>query len=328
MLRIDSNQEMFCNLAMMEAYKLFALYKLCDLMVRVKIRPCPGVVGHSSDVFSGNHGSMSFGGVDREPSETVRSYNQRKKQVFPYMPERSDDLSNRLALAFTALKRADPEQKQLWIAHKVEELLGNAEEARTAYEGKVAAFKVPVTPISNRFGKTKRGRRRKRVKEHGRVSETVRIQVLRYLKNHSDLERAFEEQFGDFRSQYLREPQLLAQAESVWRDNVELAIRTYGMDHSTTADCEMNLAMILHEQKDFEAASEFYERALGYWMRRADRDDRKVTNLQELLRLCQAGQFPASAEVNSIFREAARLKGVQLRESPFGLPRPPDAEEP
>jgi hypothetical protein len=290
---------------MLDTAKLFALYQLCDLMVRVKGTPN----------FRGNNIEWTVEEPQRDADETEQDFLQRRHEFLALAPGRSDDYSRRLAFALTALEDAGLDQ--LTAAYQIKELIDIAKQGCEAYAKSIAGLPVTVVPVRGRLGQTKRGRRTTRVKMRAGVEETIRTQALRYRKNRVNFEYELKMELASFIERYARGPQWYSEAETAMRERLDRTTQRYRANHEWPAACHADLGYLFHEQEKFPEALRHYQAALQFWSLQLAIVRKTLAVLEQLGTMCQSGTVPQPRPAQSVFREAVRIAGMTLRPSRY-----------
>jgi hypothetical protein len=235
-------------------YRKFASWTLSDLAIRAS--------QGDRITFTGNHIFAQHPLPTRSPAETAEQFAARLRKFRNNLP-RHTDLSERLALAVTALVR-DGENTYA-AADCVREILRNAPaEKKAEYDrdGIGYAFR----PIDAPIGKTHRNRRTKRRKRgispEEREAHVIRAQASRFIHKQKNFESLFQAQFGTFRYQSCRDADWYASAEPSYLERVdafEKCAEPYAWFNAMPVAAA---AQFYHEQRKFSQALLYYRKAI------------------------------------------------------------------
>jgi hypothetical protein len=256
-------------------YREFASWTLSDLALREP---------------KGNHIFAQHPLPTRTPAETAERFAARLRKFRNNLPRRSD-LSERLALAVTALVRDG--EKTFAAADRVREILRKApSEKKAEYDrdGIGYAFR----PIDTLIGTSRRNRRTKRKKRgispEEREAETIRTQVSRFIHKHKNFEFLFQTQLGTFRNQCCRDAEWYSSAEKSVASMVE-AFEKFGEPFAwINATPLISAANLYHEQSKYEPALVYYRKAINAARRAVMHEDFRAFVIQWLrlgVKLCK-----------------------------------------
>jgi len=233
-------------------YRAFAFWTLYDLARRER--------EGDRIMFVGNHISETHNVPVRSQSETIEQFRHRLKAFWKSLPRRSD-LSERLALAYEAYRRAGEDTYS--AAHEIMKILRVAPAIKQAeYERGGVGF--AYTAIDSGLGLTNRGRRTRRKKRgvtaEERMVHSIRTQASRFIARHRDsFNVLFDERLDSFRGDFSRDAEWYAAAE-----RHELA-RVEALEKRSDYWAAMPLgalAQLYHEQGKFPQALIYYRKAL------------------------------------------------------------------
>jgi tetratricopeptide (TPR) repeat protein len=235
-------------------YTEFATWTLQDLAFRTK---------HDDRItFEGNHVSAHFPIPVRSANETDERFASRTADFWKSLP-RLSDLSERLALAFEAFRRAG--EKTYSAAHLVLKILEQAPAQKRA-EYKSQGIGYAYKPIDSARENTRRGCRRKPKKQgmshDERQAESIRAQASRFIRSHKNFDALFSSRLGSFRHSVCRDTEWYAEAENGFLANVAAFEKLVEPFEWWAATPLPAAAYFYHEQRNFARALVYYRKAI------------------------------------------------------------------
>jgi tetratricopeptide (TPR) repeat protein len=235
-------------------YSEFATWTLQDLAVRKKYA--------DRITFEGNHVSAQCVLPVRWAGETPEQFVARKRKFWKDLPRHSD-LSDRLALAFEAFRRAG--ENDYGAAYCVLKILREAPaQKRAEYERLGIGY--AYRPIDSAFGATRRGRRqkrkRRRISPEERQAESIRAQASRFIRKRENYEALFLNRLESFKYIFWRDTEWYVEAEKSCLARVAAFEK---LNEPFDWWCAMPLpqaAHLYHEQGKFPEALVYYRKAI------------------------------------------------------------------
>lgn len=237
------------------SFRQFARWILYDLATRTTEN---GVV-----TFAGNHICVRHSPPTRAAGETDEQFVFRRDQ-FRKKLRRGCDAKERLALAAKAFMLAG-ETKWFTAAHSVLKLVRILPaEKKAEYESQGIGY--AFRPIEMPIGTTRRNRRTKK-KKHDKTleelqTESIRVQVSRFIGDHPDFNGLFERHFGEYRFQFWRDEAWFASVEASYAARVAKFEEISGPFEWFAAMPLAVSAQFYHEQGKFDFALLHYQKAI------------------------------------------------------------------
>ena len=233
----------------------FAAWTLYDLAIRER--------QDDRITYSGNHVSAQFPLPVRLAGETRQQFAVRKREFLKSLPRRSD-LSERLALAFEALRRTG--EKAYLAAYFVSKIVQEAP-ARKRAEYDSQGIGYAYKPIDSALGTTRRGRRKKRkkrgIRNDERQAESIRAQASRFIRRHKNFDALFLNRLGSFKDTFWRDTEWYAPAENAYLARVaEFEKLSEPFDWWSAMPLPA-AAYFYHEQRRFGCAVVYYRKAIA-----------------------------------------------------------------
>jgi hypothetical protein len=234
-------------------YRAFATSTLHDLAIRKRL---PDRV-----VFDGNDVSRQFLLPVPGPAETADQFAERMRGFWKTLPRRSD-LSERLALAYTALTQIEEPKA---AAYDILEILRKAPAAkREFYES--CGIGYAYKRINSALGTTRRGHRKKRkrkgLNKETRQAETIRVQAITFIKRHTNFDALFRDRLRSFRSTYWRDADWYEETEKPYLARVAAFEKLKGPFEWWSAMIVPVTAHFYHEQRRFAKALVYYRKTI------------------------------------------------------------------
>jgi hypothetical protein len=236
-------------------YREFATWTLQDLAVRKKYA--------DRITLEGNHVSAQYVLPVRWAGETPEQFVARKRKFWKDLPRHSD-LSERLALAFEAFRRAG--ENDYGAAYCVLTILREAPaQKRAEYERLGIGY--AYRPIDSAFGATRRGRRqkrkRRRISPEERQAESIRAQASRFIRKRENYEALFLNRLESFKYTFWRDTEWYAEAEKSYLARVAEFEKLSEPFEWWAAMSLPSAAYLFHEQRKFAQALVYYRKAIG-----------------------------------------------------------------
>ena len=236
-------------------YREFATWTLQDLAVRKKYA--------DRITFEGNHVSAQCALPVRSAGETPEQFVARKRKFWKDLPRHSD-LSERLALAFEAFRRAG--EKDYGAAYCVLRILREAPaQKRAEYERLGIGY--AYRPIDSAVGATRRGRRqkrkRRRISPEERQAESIRAQASRFIRKRENFEALFLNRLESFRYIFGKDTEWYVEAEKACLASVAAFEKLSEPFEWWSAMLLPRAAYLFHEQRKFAQALVHYRKAIG-----------------------------------------------------------------
>jgi hypothetical protein len=274
-------------------YRKFARYLLCDIAERTKNSD------NTARFFQGNHISRQLVQPVRGKGETLAEFAIRNMEFKKNLPRGSDD-SYRLALAHEAFVRDG--QCPTSAAVSVVELLEKIPKLTERLRRRWASHGIAHKEVKHKIGTTRRNFRRKQTapgfQAICRREESIRCGARRYKSKHKDFGRAFAAEFGYYRAMFCRDDELRSEEEAMYRRLLARCEAELNPWHEVTAMHTVNLARILHEQKEFDEALPLYwlglarSMAAPLWAGNLDYAKKVVSSILSDIENCQNKRGP------------------------------------
>jgi tetratricopeptide (TPR) repeat protein len=235
-------------------YREFATWTLHDLAIRKR--------QGDRIIFEGNHVSAQHPVPGLFADETPEQFAARTRTFWKLLPRHSD-LSERLALAFEALRHVGEKKA---AAYDILEILRGAPAGKRAWfesQGIGYAYK----PIDSALGTTRRGHRTKRKKRgicvEARQAETIRVQASEFIRKHKNFDALFQNRLEFFRSSLWRDTEWYEETEESYLAQVAAFEELSEPFEWWSAMILPALAYLYHAQRKFAQALVYYRKAIG-----------------------------------------------------------------